>query len=267
MISPIINGLAWVTFFLFYMLYKYLFLWVYDPTTVDSGGLFFPKAIQHVFVGLYIQQVCLAALFFLARNGAGKPTAIPEGALMIVLIVLTVRAAFIILLREYTDRSSDFFFFRQAFFHAILNNSYGPLVHALPLSLVEKTYEEPVPAGSESGLVSSLETPPIVAGPSDVSDGGVSTEAVEGGRDGIASTVRRVHGEKEGKGKDGEGFLHPAVARLPRTVWLPNDAHGLAQAEEKACREVGICASSDNATMDEKGKVHVSGRPPDAQQN
>lgn len=57
----------------------------------DTGGLFFPKAIQHVFVGLYVQQICLAALFFLARDERGSASAVPEGALMIVLIVVTVR--------------------------------------------------------------------------------------------------------------------------------------------------------------------------------
>ena len=93
----------------------------------------------------------------------------------------------------------------------------------------------------------------------------MSNEAVEGESHEIVSTVRRVDGEEEGK--DGEGFLHPAVARPPRTMWLPNDAHGLAQEEEKACRDMGIGASRDNATMNEKGKVHVSGRPPDAKQN
>lgn len=55
-ISPIINGLAFGTFFLLFMLYKYLFLWEYQQPT-DTGGLFFPKAIQHVFVGMYVQQV------------------------------------------------------------------------------------------------------------------------------------------------------------------------------------------------------------------
>jgi hypothetical protein len=39
---------------------------------------------------MYVQQVCLCALFFLARNGSGKASAIPEGALMIVLIIITV---------------------------------------------------------------------------------------------------------------------------------------------------------------------------------
>jgi hypothetical protein len=57
-ISPIINGLACFTFFAFYQLYKYLFLWQFEqPPSSDTGGLFFPKAITHIFVGLYIQQV------------------------------------------------------------------------------------------------------------------------------------------------------------------------------------------------------------------
>ncbi|KAF8656315.1 hypothetical protein AX16_002617 [Volvariella volvacea WC 439] len=119
-ISPIINGLACATFFAFYMLYKYLFLWKYEQTPAsDTGGLFFPKAIQHIFVGLYIEEIVLCALFFLARDQNGKASSIPEGALAAALIVIT------------------------AFFHAIINNSYGPLLHALPLSLADKTYTAP----------------------------------------------------------------------------------------------------------------------------
>ena len=91
-ISPIINGFAFVTFFLLYMLYKYLFTWVnYHPPSSDTGGLFFPKAIQHVFVGLYVQQICLCVLFLLPLGTDEKqPSAIPEGALMFALFVLTV---------------------------------------------------------------------------------------------------------------------------------------------------------------------------------
>ena len=86
-ISPLINGFAFVTFFLLYMLYKYLFTWVNDhPPSSDTGGLFFPKAIQHVFVALYVQHISLCALFL---KGTSKKS-IPEGALMIVLTFLTV---------------------------------------------------------------------------------------------------------------------------------------------------------------------------------
>jgi hypothetical protein len=82
-IQPVINGLACFSFFLLYFAYKYLFTWVYEQECVpapdrnvlaerapdlmqptrprscspasDTGGLFFPKAITHVFIGLYIQ--------------------------------------------------------------------------------------------------------------------------------------------------------------------------------------------------------------------
>ena len=67
-ISPMINGIAFVTFFLLYMLYKYLFTWVNDhPPSSDTGGL-----------------------FFLPLGNNKKPCAIPEGALMSLLIVFTV---------------------------------------------------------------------------------------------------------------------------------------------------------------------------------
>jgi hypothetical protein len=108
-ISPIINGLACATFFAFYMLYKYLFLWDYEmERSSDTGGLFYPKAMQHVFVGLYINevrgcnivdmrilmhdvQICLFALFLLARDPvAKKQIAIPEAIIMLLLILFTV---------------------------------------------------------------------------------------------------------------------------------------------------------------------------------
>lgn len=92
-ISPIINGLACATFFLFYQLYKYLFLWQFQQPD-DTGGLFFPKAMQHIFVGLYVEEVCLCALFFLAQDENGKPSAVAEGALMVVLIIFTVSGLF-----------------------------------------------------------------------------------------------------------------------------------------------------------------------------
>ena len=95
-ICPMINGFAFVTFFLLYMLYKYLFTWVNDHSpSSDTGGLFFPKAINHVFVGLYVQQICLCTLFFLPLSSNSPRSAIPEGTLMIVLIVFTVGIVYV----------------------------------------------------------------------------------------------------------------------------------------------------------------------------
>ncbi|WVR05022.1 hypothetical protein IAU60_002034 [Kwoniella sp. DSM 27419] len=129
-ISPIINGFGAAFFSFAGLVYKYIYIWAHDqPPETDTGGLFFPKAITHVFVGMYIQEVCMAALFFLARNEAGNASAIPQGALMIVLIVLT------------------------AAFHFVLLESYGPLVHALPLSLAHKSYGMPHEDGHAGSII------------------------------------------------------------------------------------------------------------------
>ena len=62
-----------------------------QPRSEDTGGLFFPKALQHLFVGLYIQQLFLLGLFLLARNEKGHLSALPEGILMVALLIITVR--------------------------------------------------------------------------------------------------------------------------------------------------------------------------------
>ncbi|KIM46819.1 hypothetical protein M413DRAFT_16459 [Hebeloma cylindrosporum] len=223
-ISPIINGLACAAFFLFYQLYKYLFLYVYQqPTTTDTGGLFYPKALQHIFVGLYVQQVCLCALFFLARNSAGNASAVPEGALMIVLIVLT------------------------AGYNIILNNSYNPLLSALPLSLQDRTY---TPA--------AVESPPAVVDADNASaldeDDGTKSKAPP------PKDAADAGAEKQ---EESYGFAHPAASRPQRIVWIPRDEFGLAQEEPRACKEVGVSVSDAHATMDAKGDVDVNGGPPD----
>ncbi|KAJ3734584.1 hypothetical protein DFJ43DRAFT_1063453 [Lentinula guzmanii] len=252
-IAPIINGLACATFFAFYMLYKYLFLWAYQQDlSTDTGGLFFPKAIQQLFVGLYVEQVCLAALFFLARDGNNAASAIPEGALMIVLLVFT------------------------AFFHMVINNMYTPLKHALPLSMVEKMHHEEMPAPNEQGTSSSraknetdrLETKGVRGASVDddrlklqSSSNENDIERQSNGDDSIQPTPDRPTPRAE----DSYGFAHPAASRPQRTVWIPKDQLGLAVEEEKACRERGIDVSTKDAEMNEKGKVNLTGdgQPPD----
>jgi hypothetical protein len=137
-ISPLINGFAFVTFLLLYMLYKYLFTWVNDhPPSSDTGGLFFPKAIQHVFVGLYIQQVVLCALFFLPlSNNTHKRSAI-EGTLMIVLIVFTVGIVDVRMLSIPANVRARHFFTTLSPIHMALSSSsslrHSPMCHAVAM--------------------------------------------------------------------------------------------------------------------------------------
>ena len=73
---------------------------------------------------------------------------------------------------------------------------------------------------------------------------------------------------KDGAGTDAEeeesyGFAHPAASRPQRTVWIPRDEFGLAEEEERACREMGVLVGHVHATIDATGKVDISGGPPD----
>lgn len=245
-ISPVINGLACFTFFLFYLLYKYLFLYQYtQPPSADTGGLFFPKAIQHVFVGMYIQQLCLCALFFLVTNPNGKRGALPEGVLMIVLIVLT------------------------AGFHAIINSSFGPLTKALPLSHAHKTFRHPAPSldlrdvdgGSGSNRKETAEEE-NEEGPSPTNKPRASSSE---------SDAEHVpHSDYDdaffARGPDGTedyGFAQPAACRPQRIVWIPDDTLGLGREEVQTNKESGVKATTQYATMDEHGKVDVTGPPVD----
>ena len=78
---------------------------VFDqPDDRETGGMFFPMAISNLcaysilnikglansskpVVGLYIEQICLACLFFLNVSAAGTP-ALVEACFMIVLVIL-----------------------------------------------------------------------------------------------------------------------------------------------------------------------------------
>lgn len=255
-IAPIINGLATATFFMFYMMYKYLFLYAYGQRqTAETGGLFFPKAIQHVFVGMYVQQVCLAALFFLGG-------AVPQGALTIVLIVCT------------------------AGFNIVINNSYGPLLHALPLSLAEKTWGSGTPDSGWTGNSMEMARQPTTttrdgdyresadeqrgilpnkhqqdqqhfASPKDSRH---ATSAAAGGSD-----RQRPPLDRDGSDAQFEdyGFSHPATSRPQRIVWLPQDPNGFVDEEQRAAESAGVKTSTRHSTMNEKGKVDVDGPPPD----
>lgn len=65
------------------------------------------------------------------------------------------------------------------------------------------------------------------------------------------------------KSEDDYGFAHPAISHPQPTVWLPKDTLGLGEEEARACTEFGVEASTKDAFMNEKGKVDITGVPPD----
>jgi hypothetical protein len=155
----------------------------------------------------------------------------------------------------------------QIFYQMFINDAYGPLIQALPLTLADKTYgaataavPTPAPVRAESAAPS---LPPKAGDFGDDAKPPPEPESRDKGKGsgeplpGDADTARQYRTEEE------FGFAHPAASRPQRTVWLPKDTLGLAKNEEEANKKEGIDCAVANAVMNETGKVDVQGPPPD----
>jgi hypothetical protein len=85
-IQPVICLVGLVAFGLLYAAYKYLLGWCADqPDAIETGGLFYVKALRTVFVSLYLEEICLAGLFFLSQDENKKQakSGLACGAIMV----------------------------------------------------------------------------------------------------------------------------------------------------------------------------------------
>lgn len=117
-ISPLILIFNIITFSLFWLVYRYNTLYV-TKFRFDTGGLLYPKAINQLFTGLYVMELCLVGLFFLVRDAddAGRAVGTPckgQAIVMIVVFLLTI-------LYQY-----------------LLNKAFGPLFRYLPITLEDE---------------------------------------------------------------------------------------------------------------------------------
>jgi hypothetical protein len=107
-ISPIILPFQVLTIGLFWVIYSHSRILL---TEHDHGGLFYPKALKHLLAGLYLMQVCLAALFFLIRDSQGSARCIGQACVMVLATGLT------------------------AVYHRLLCRAFNPLLSFSPTAL------------------------------------------------------------------------------------------------------------------------------------
>ena len=120
-VSPLILVFNIITFGLFWFVYRYNTLYV-TKFRFDTGGLLFPTAINQLFTGLYVMELCLIGLFFLVRNakiedGKAIPDGVPckvQGIIMIVALVFTV------------------------IYQYLLNSAFAPMYRYLPITLEDE---------------------------------------------------------------------------------------------------------------------------------
>ena len=99
-----------ITFSLFWFVYRYNTLYV-TKFRFDTGGLLFPRAINQLFTGLYVMELCLIGLFFLVRDDKGQVACKGQGICMVVVLFLTL------------------------LYQVLLNEAFGPLIRYLPITL------------------------------------------------------------------------------------------------------------------------------------
>ncbi|KAI1303773.1 hypothetical protein EDD11_005312 [Mortierella claussenii] len=86
-IQPIILPFVAIYFGLYYLAFRYMFLYVYRQP-FDSGGLIFPRIVDQMYIGVILFEVVMLGLFVLQK-------AIGQSIVMFVMLVLSLLAIFI----------------------------------------------------------------------------------------------------------------------------------------------------------------------------
>lgn len=223
-IAPLILLIAGLAFILFYVAYTYKMFYVSDFPN-DTGGLSFPRAIYQSFTGIYLMEIMLAALFFLARNDTNSPSAIAQGVLMCVLIVITVGI-------QWT-----------------MSASFDPLTHYLPVDAEEFGRLE-MPAGGKferaKAMVRVLKVPGIS------NDSNTVVHINNAVFDAYNNTMRRA-------------YMHPALRDPTPIVWIPKDKLDIAddEVQRTAASGLNLQISTSGAQFNEKFKIKIDCPPPD----
>jgi len=157
-------------------------------------------------------------------------------------------------------------------YHMILNDSYGPLLHSLPLSLVDRESQDDVnasphsseenvkaPLREKNGNASGVEMTPSRSSHSQRRKAPRASEDHELGE--MNGNGRNKQVEREERYGGHADFTHPAL-QPARIIWLPVDPLGVAQEEARDISARGIDVSTRGAIMNEKGTVDIDTYPP-----
>ncbi|KAJ3497629.1 hypothetical protein NLG97_g1755 [Lecanicillium saksenae] len=81
-IAPLMLFWSTLGLTLFYLAYRYNMIFV-SQTTVDTKGLIYPRALKQLFVGIYLGEICIFALFVFATTAG-------PAVLMAIFIIFTI---------------------------------------------------------------------------------------------------------------------------------------------------------------------------------
>ncbi|KAL4787043.1 hypothetical protein BJX76DRAFT_345877 [Aspergillus varians] len=215
-IAPLILGFCFVGLYLVYQAYRYNFLFVYD-IRIDTKGLVYPRALQHLLTGIYLANICMIGLFAIK-------SAIGPLLIMVLFTVLTVLA------------------------HLSLNEALAPLNSFLPRTLdVEAELQQ-----AKEEEMTLLQTSPRSRWL-----GALKWFHPNLYRDFAALRRKVRHDHMEINYSDEErrnAYFEPCITRKTPTIWIPRDKWGVSQWEiEESDPRIPI--TDEGAHLNEKGKI------------
>lgn len=258
-------GFAAIGLWLFYFAYRYNILFVYD-LNIDTKGLVYPRALQQLFVGLYIAQLCLVGLFAIeAGNSVGG---VGPLVMMVVFLIFT------------------------ALYNVALNNALGPLLNYLPKTL--QAEERGLIAAEQNERNEAAEEAGVDTGatPTDAADGFPNHEK---GRNGGVVAASKLAGSTPLQGAPphkkpnflvkflkphiyndyatmrrlvprdfanidyterdvADAYLSPAVTSQVPLLWVPRDGMGVSAQEVRDSAKV-VPITDEGASLDGKGNI------------
>lgn len=215
-IAPLILGFAFIGLYLVYQAYRYNFLFVYD-IHIDTKGLVYPRALQHLLTGIYLGEVCMIGLFAIR-------SAIGPLIIMILFTILTVLA------------------------HMSLNEALAPLHSSLPRTL--EAEEEILQSKEEAQLLYTQQGGSRLAAIWKWFHPNLYRDFAS-----LRRKVRRDHVEiKYSDAQMRDAYFEPCITSPTPKLWIPRDRWGFSQ-QEIVETHPGIPITDERAHLDEKNKI------------
>lgn len=236
---------------LFYLAYRYNIFFVTD-TDVDTRGLLYPRALQQLFAGVYLAEICMIGLFAVS-------VAIGPLVLMIVFFIFTI------------------------LFHITINSILNPLLYNLPRTLeVEEesigadveaaTIADPAPEAAVDGEESKNGTTKLTkhaktlkkagpGGPGIEKQGNIVTRFLKPWKFADYATLRKLvprgHIDLDHlypEEAELNAYYPPSVTSPTPLLWIPEDAAGVSKQEIAHTSKV-IPITDEGCLLDEKNKL------------
>ena len=231
-IAPLVLGFAFVGLSLFYMAWRYNIFFVTD-TQIDTRGLIYPRALKHLFAGVYIAEICMIGLF-------AATVAIGPMVLMIAFLIFTI------------------------LFNISLNSAIDPLLYNLPRTLAAEEESLRQQASPESfqknGEKVSASEATHAAGAGG-KEPGMITKFFKPWEHCDFTALRRlvphdavdVHNLYTAE-VERDAYFPPSVASAAPLLWIPEDPMGISKQEVRDSGKV-IPITDEGCVLDDKNKL------------